>query len=431
MMISDHLYIFMRKKGLPALNAMLILMLSVSLLSFKVQAENLQSDTFEIQDATLNNSGQGTASSNFSLLSSIGNPANDSRLVSGNYAIQSGFPNGIMANIPLISCFETTTDNTNSTCANLPNNWGAMGECGYGGCYDRAKIELDNQQNPFDTLYLIKIVDTDNNITYFLQSDHTLGLSYDSSSFMSKCALEGRDADNPDCAQPGDPDWNLDLQSYDVLGLNSNTHYEAYVAALNGDYSGTGYSPAASAQTGTPSLNFKLNIGAESDPGANNSAPYNISLGNITYTFPVTADNLIWINLGINTPGGLNIFVHDLNNGLHSTVTDYTIPSETEDLTADPGNNGGFGLKTFNFIPSQLFLGPLKRDSAYDTSSTNSVGAVSTTNSLLFSTDSTGGTKGQLLEGKGAVYLKARSTAVSPATSDYHDILTFIIVGNF
>lgn len=421
----------MNNRFFTVLNLILSLLLSIDLLIAPIYAQTLQSNTYKINDANINNTSQILTSTNFSMLGDISNLTSDARLISGSYELQSGFPNGTLANVPLIKCFETITDNTNSNCLNLPNNWGTKGECGYGGCFDRAKLEIDNQLNPFDSLYLTKLIDNTDNTVYYLQSDHTLSLTYDINDFLTICSLEGRDLNDPNCDQDTDPNWDIELQRFNILGLNTNTTYSISIAALNGDFTGTEFSPEFSAQTGVPSIFFDLNIGLESNPNVISSAPYEISLGDITYSFPVTATDLIWMNIGINTKEGLSVFVHDSNDGLLSSATNTTIPSQTEDLNEDTGNNGGYGLKTYNFSPSQTFLGPLKRSTTYDTSTGNSVGAVSSNNTIVFSTNTIDGTQGRILEGKGALYLKARSTAISPASSDYRDILTFIIVGNF
>jgi len=76
-------------------------------------------------------------------------------------------------------------------------------------------------------------------------------------------------------------------------------------------------------------------------------------------------------------------------------------------------------------------LGPLNKSSLFDTGSADFVGSLTTTNKLLFFTDDANTNKGELLDGRGAILLKARATAAIPSSSDYADNLYFTIIGNF
>ena len=175
-----------------------IIVLSNSIYFTKIKAEDLQSNDFEIKDAGISNS-QGTLdSSSLSLIGSMGNVVSDVRLTSGTYEINSGSGTNLL-NVPKIQCFETNSIASNTNCLSLPNNNGMQGECGGFGCYSKAKIEIDPQGNPFDTLYLVKVLDITDNVTYYLKSDHTLALTYTISNFLSKCAIEGKDSQNQDC----------------------------------------------------------------------------------------------------------------------------------------------------------------------------------------------------------------------------------------
>jgi hypothetical protein len=153
----------------------IVLFFVLILISFNINiiAETLDSTNYRIKDVTLGGTGE-VNSTNYSLIGSF-NPIEDSRLTSSNYALKAGFPNGIIANVPTVTCFETDTTSINTTCLEFPTSNGAQGECGYPGCYDRAKIELNTQNNPIDTLYVVKILDVTNSITYFLKTDHYIG----------------------------------------------------------------------------------------------------------------------------------------------------------------------------------------------------------------------------------------------------------------
>ena len=394
-----------------------------------LQAETLQSPNYTIKDATLNSGGQAVTSTSYSMLSAIGDYTADSRLTSGSYELKSGFPNGILANVPKVQCFETTTTSGTTHCLSFPNSKGAIGECGYSGCYNKAKIEIDVQSNPSDTLFLIQIVS--DNVIYYLKSDHTLGSSFDSSNFLTKCQIEGKDLNDLNCDTDAKPGWNSTLQSYNLLGLTANTTYTASVLALNGDFTGTRFSDIASATTSSMQLTFDIDIAPESGTATETAAPYSVNLGEITLGFPSTATNLVWVDMGSNISAGLTLYIKDLNNGLYSSTKSSLIPSENENLTNDTNNNGGFGIKTYNYESPTTELGPLLRASAYNTGTTNTVGSLATTDNLLFYTNNISTNKGEIVNARGAFYLKSRSAISNPSSGDYNDSLTIAVIGNF
>lgn len=396
-----------------------------------VLSEDLQSETYTIQDVKVDSSGVVLTSENYDIRASLGDISSDTRLISGSYEIQSGYPSSLNASIPLIRCFETTTDNTTSTCSYLPQQAGAIGECGSPGCYNKAKIEIDPQDNPYDTLYLVRLQALTDNTMFYLGSDHTLATSFDSSSLMTICELEGRDANNPDCDDAESSGWNEALQSMNIYNMQPNTEYLASALALNGDLTDTGFSEPSKAETTNPSLIFDINIADEDGANTNTTAPYEVSIGDISFKFPVIAPDLIWFNIGTNLTEGMGVYIKGSTNGLYSTSKDVLIPSETEDLATDTNQNGGFGVKTFNYSPSQLTLGPLLRSSVYNTSGINEVGQITTTNSLLFYTSNTESTSGAINNGKGAIQLQARAAYDTPVSGDYEIYLTAIIVGNY
>ena len=396
-----------------------------------VFSENLQSTNYTIEDASIVSGSEALTSSNYSLISSVGEIAADARFSSGSYEIKNGFPNGIVADVPKITCFETSSNTSTTNCISLPNNQGMQGECGKPGCYNKAKIEIDTQNNPFDTLYLVKVTNITDNISYYLKSDHTLGLTYNSSNYLTKCAIEGKDIINPDCDNNTSPDWNSTLQSTNIFYLSDNSEYQATVSALNGDFTQTSFGPKANTTTSVLSLGFDINIGPATAPESSNSTPYNINLSEIALLPVTTSSDLIWLSMESNNPSGFNLYIKDTNSGLYSVNKNATIPSEDEDLAVDANINGGYGVKIYNGNTTQLTLGPLNKSNTFDTAGIDQVGALSTINKLLFFTNNFDSNKGEILNGKAAVVLKARATANTPISSDYSDDIYFTIVGEF
>ena len=386
---------------------------------------HLESDNYKILDSTIDSGGGTSESDNYGLLSSVGNPTADARLESGSYALGSGFPNGIQANVPLIRCADTTTTNTNTDCNSFPNNDGAQGECGTPGCYDKAKVEIDPQNNPIDTLYLISVTNNTSGIEYFIQADHTLGTNYTISDYMTICEFEGVDPNDPDCDDSSDTNWDEDLQSANIYLLEGSTTYTIRVKALSGDFTETEYSPVDSFTTVEPTMILDIDIG--NDSSASSVAPHIIDLGSLEPGNVKTADDLIWLDLGTNANNGINTYVEDLYEGLQKIGGTELIPSQSEDLELD-GGDGGFGLKINS--TTQSALGPLQRGATYNTSGMHEVGGLSTTPVLIFQTTEGGSNRGPIAGGRAGILVKALATP-SIVAGLYEDTITFTVIGNF
>ncbi len=384
----------------------------------------LESDNYTILDSQIDSGGGAgdSTSGNYSLLQSLGNPTADARLTSGSYAMGAGFPNGIIANVPKITCAETDTT-TGGTCY-FPNSYGAQGECGSPGCADRAKVEIASQANPIDTLYLVILEDTDTSTTYYVQSDLSISTTYDINDYMTKCTFEGRDTRDASCDDSSST--AIAKQRYNILGLRPGTTYNVSSRALSGDFTETQIGPSSSFTTEHVTLILDIDIGTsstvETDP------VYKIDLGVLPINSGVTSTDTIWLDMGTNNPGGLNVYTKDLYDGLKNTNTTTTIPSEAEDVYSDPNSNGGYGLKT-NYS-NQTRLGPLQKAALYDTATANEVGNLSSTlEQLLFYTSSTASTDGQITEGRGGLSVKAKTPSAIEG-GNYEDTIIFTMTTN-
>lgn len=401
----------------------LVLGLQLIVSSIHAQTE-LTSPSYRIVDSTVDSGGGLTESASYSIIESIGNTVGDARLTSGTYALSSGQTSGFIASVPLINCFETTTNSSDTNCNNFPNNNGAVGECGSPGCYDRAKIEIDPQNNPIDTLYLITIEDITNSLTYYLQSDLSIASTYDANDYMTLCNLEGIDPrTGSGCANSADPDWNETLQSYNIYGLSTNTQYNVSARALQGDFTESAESPSVTTTTSQPALSFDLDIGANSS--VETTPPYTIDFGEPVANVVTTSNNVIWLDVNTNITQGLNVVVRDTNNGLSNGS--YTIVSTSEDLSIDPDNNGGFGLKLASI--SNTTLGPLNSGSVFDTAGIDEVGALSTISTLIAETNNIGNNQGQLSGGRIGLEAKVLTTTVTPG-GIFTDQLIFTLIPN-
>lgn len=388
------------------------------------QAE-LTSNNYKIVDPQVDSSGGISESSSYSLISSS-DPISDARLTSGSYQIGAAFPNSIQANVPLVRCIETTTLGGDTDCTDFPNSNGAQGECGNPGCYDRAKIEIDHQNNPIDTLYLISIIDDSTATEYFLQSDHTISQTYDIDDYMTLCQLQGIDGRvGSSCQDSGDGEWDEDLQRNNIFNLSSNTSYTVKARALNGDFTESPYSPTKTTVTTVPSISFDIDIAGSGGSATETGGVHLIELGTLSAGSVTTATDRIWLDMGTNIIPGFNVYVEDLNDGLLGASS--TIPSESEDLASDSGN-GGFGLKIDSITEANL--GPLLSAAAYETAGGEEVGAVSTTPALIFSTDTVSTNVGPLDSGRASLFVKATAAEGGLAES-VTDTLTFTMIPNF
>lgn len=392
----------------------LIVVFSISIIT-AVVAQELDSTTYRIKDPTIDSGGEVVESTSYKQILSIGDPTAYDKLESTSYRLRSGFPEGSQANVPAVVCFETDTTSGTTSCVKAT---GMQEVCGTPGCYDRAKIEIDDQGNPYDTLYLVKVVDDANSTTYYLQSDHTLSTTYDINDFLDQCDLEGYDADEPTC-DTGEGREDTSLQKYNVYSLRPGSSYTVSVSALHGDLTQTGFSATANATTENIQVTFDLDISATD---SETSGPYSVDLGKLSASSTTTATESIWIDIGSNNFNGVNVYAEDLYDGLDNSGA--TIDSETEDIDGGGGSNGGFGLKTISV--SETSLGPLLNTSTiYNTAGSNEVGRLqsSATNLILF-TNTSGANLGQIEGGRSENEVKARSGSAS-ISGDYSDTVTF------
>lgn len=126
------------------------------------------------------------------------------------------------------------------------------------------------------------------------------------------------------------------------------------------------------------------------------------------------------MDVSTNAEAGASVYVHDQNAGLKSSSLNYTVPAVSNNLTSV---SEGFGLQ--NVSKAQLSGGPLEYASPFDGTS-NSVGAVSTTIREIFHTNSS-----SIDQGRGAVALKAKVSAVTPGSNDYADTIVMIVSASF
>ena len=360
-----------------------------------VHAEDLNSSNYEIRDFTVGNLGDQLNSANYIAEFSIAEVLGDDRFNSANYRLEVGVNNTWRANVPLVECFETTTSGATS-CSDPDVAGGMVQICGDGGCYDRARFEIDAQLNPVDTLYAVRIT-TD--VTWATW-DYIDAATFTVEPFAS------HDIDN----YQTETLWEGTASNFNIFGLDEGIDYYIQLTALHGDLTESEVSPAATAKTGLPEVSFDIDIDDITGGAPESAAPYTLDLGILTITEVTTAADLIWFDIGTNMNGGTLVRVRDTNGGLFSTSNAYTLTSANADLASVPG----YGL-VGNSV-SETYLGPIAFSGDYTGPADNIGGLITNVYGKPLLT-----TSGPVSAGRASVYVKGRPALDSPVAEDYTD----------
>lgn len=380
-------------------------------------AEDLTSTNYKINGATLNAGGEATTSGTgtYKLLDTIGDFSGDPRVSSTNYQSSVGEVVIFTAEVPKVSCFETTTSGS-SSCTTGPsylNTNGMITVCGPSGCYDRARFEIDNQGNPSDTLYAVQI-STDNFVTDTRYIDGVSNTpkaasSADIDDYLTETAWEG-------------PDVNIE-------GLIANTQYYLRLVALHGDFTESAPSPSVNATTALPTLTFDIDIDDVGGGSSETNPPFEVEFiadSLLIQNGPTrTAENLIWLDANTNGLGGCAILFKGQYGGLFSATQNYTIVSETTDLD---GESEGFGIQKYS--TTQLYTGAngalyeILAISPYDGTG-NNVGIIDQVFTKVFDSS------GPLHSGRVSTLLKARASTSATPDTDYTETITIVMVPRY
>ena len=384
-----------------ALTTILVLLITPVL---PASAEDLDSGNYTIEDFSVGNLGDQTVSANYASQLSSAEVLADDRFSSANYDLEIGVNNTWRANVPLVACFESTTELT-SNCSDPDVADGMVQVCGDGGCYDRARFEIDSQLNPPDTLYSARIT-TDpawNSWDYIDGTTFTIEaeINHNLTDYLSENVWEGT------------------ASSFNIFGLDPDTTYYLRLTALHGDFTESYVSPDATMTTGVPGITFDIDIDDAGGSTTETSAPYSVDLGTLILGQVNTANDRIWLDLGTNLPEGAGVTVRDVNGGLSSTTAAFTLSSADADLSA----TSGYGLR--GSTTNQTYLGPIAFSVPYNQTGDNVGGLITDLfgQSLLSS-------PGPLYGGRSSVEVKARPSEATPQADDYLDTLVFTARGN-
>jgi len=386
----------------------LITIFSYTQLKRGIYADDLDSTNYSIIDLTVGSGGgEDQTSSNYRLMASIGDNANDERFSSSSYKLGVGTVQVWKATAPSVKCFETTTDGSTSCDDADVTPDGMVMICGAGGCYDRARFELNAEGNPSDTLYSVQI-STDSGwsswnyidgTTFYVESSG----NHDINDYITESSWEGT------------------ASSFNVYGLDYDTTYYLRATALHGDFTESEPGPDANSATTTPQVTFDIDIAGTGGSSSETGAPYSIDMGTLRYGSVTSATDLIWMDFGTNLNGGGKIFVRDSNAGLYSSSKSYTLSSADANLDS----TSGYGLQEYS--SSETYLGPMTVESSFGNGG-NTVGGISDNaySEPIYNTNSD-----PVYEGRISLYVKARPAEDTPTSSDYADYIIMTVTGDY
>lgn len=266
----------------------------------------------------------------------------------------------------------------NTTQANLP---GAPAvDNGGGAYYNKLHFVVDPQNNPTDALFVVAVSSDGFATTNFVQADGTVAATPLYQTYAA---------------------WGGSTGMF-AVGLANGTSYQFKVKATAGRFSETGFGPAnAAVATVSPTLSFSL-------------SPSSVSFNSLLPGTVTASQQNITSTLDTNAYSGGFIYLKGQNGGLTSTAASYTIASGSADLASVLE---GYGAQTVS-------ASGLTAQAPYDGTGGN-VGLTNTIIRTLYQA------AGPVAGGQGVTVLKAKSSASTPAASDYADILTFLAAAAF
>ena len=352
------------------------LLLSITIPIASAQSSPPTSGNYKLLEYGFGAGGTASSSStNYSLFGTLGQVDQGSPS-SANYFLGAGLEYMIQASVSAAPTF------TN------PDNW-----------YNKLHLVINpGGNNPTDYQYAIRIASGSGSFEY-VQNDNTVGPSLGEEDWQSYTSWGGTTGTN-------------------IIGLYPATTYTVQVAARQGQFfTQFLWSPTAIASTVTSSLSFDIDI---SSTDSETSAPYTISLGNLTAGTVMTTSQKVWIDFSTNANNGGFVSVNGTNTGLQSSTVSHTINSQSADLTAQ---QTGYGAKS-NSV-GQTSGGPMVALSPYNGSS-NNVGILDTSKRYIYDSS-----ESPVSEGRVSFELKAKASNTTPAALDYSDIITVLATGSF
>ena len=265
--------------------------------------------------------------------------------------------------------------------------------------YNKLKLTLNLGNNPSDARFAVSISGDNWATTQYIQSDNKLGPTLGSEDW--------RDASS----------WNVSGGGIFVTGLTRSTSYSVKVKSSQGDFTESAWSQTASASTNAPTLTFDLDV---SSVDTETSAPYTVSLTDLSPGSVYTAQDKIWIDLDSNAENGVYAYISSENEGLKSSKANYSIPSQSTNLDSV---DEGYGLQTSTL--AQASGGPLVALSPYN-GLNQVVGKVETKFNTILSSSNT-----RVDSARASAVIKVKVSPYTRGVNDYFDVLTLVAAASF
>lgn len=332
------------------------------------------STNYQLKSYGFGSGGEENMSSTNYSMDAITGETNDEQLSGTNYDMGSGLIFTQQANVPPAPTF------TN------PSSY-----------YNKLLLVLDAGNNPTDAKFAIAITPDNWTTTLYVQSDGTAGVALGSEDYQTYANWGGASGEF-------------------VIGLLADTTYAVKVKATQGKFTETGYGPEASVATVAPTLSFDIDV-AGTDTETN--PPFAVAFGSLIANAVTDGPEKIWVDFATNGASGGKVYVSSGNGGLSSVSAGATIASATADLAVATSGYGAQGSSV-----TQASGGPLAFVSPYNGAAGN-VGIVDTSLREIFASSL------PIVGGRGSFLLKAKSSPITPAASDYTDTLTVVVSASF
>lgn len=337
-------------------------------------AQMPSSNTLKLRDFTIGTGGAAGSTGGTYQLEGVTGETSGAGTIGGTYTTKSGLQQTQQANVPTAPTF--TND----------SNW-----------YNKLHFIINDGGNPTDAKFAIAISTDDFVTTNYIQNDNTIGAALGAEDYQTYTQ------------------WGS-ATGEDVVGLTPSTTYKIKVKAIHGDFTESGYSATATAATVGAQLSFDIDVAATD---TETSPPYAVAMGNVLAGSVITASDRVWFDLASNAESGGNIYIYSQNGGLSSAVAAYTIASATADLASA---SEGFGVRSNS--ATQSSGGPISAVSPYDGSSDN-VGIINSLIREIYTSSN------PLSGGRTSFLLKAKSSNLTPPSTDYAETITAIAAGKF
>lgn len=330
------------------------------------------STTYELKDFGFGSGGGSSTSTTYGMTAITGEQS-AGKLSGTTYDLGSGMIFTNQSNVPSAPTF------TN------PSNY-----------YNKLLVTLVAGENPSDATYAIAISSDNFVTTQYVQSDDTVGTVLGIEDYQTYTNWGGASGTL-------------------IIGLAANTTYKVKIKAMQGSKTETDYGPVATAATVGARLSFDIDVA----PTDIDNTVATTSFGNLNPGAVTNTPDNIWVDFDTNAANGGRVYIKSQNTGLASTRASYTISSLSGNLAA---LQEGFGVQGVS--ATQSAGGPFTLIPAYTLSGDN-VALSDTTVREIFTASS------PVTAGRGAFLLKAKASAVTPAASDYRDVLTVITSASF